>query len=111
MGLKFCSICKKSSSQLNHWELNSEEGSICKECLRDIQHFIDENYAPMPLDLIWNGLESECISDVETAIGYLDQLPKTKETLDRLDKIKVINYYLMSEISYFCDELEEELMR
>lgn len=111
MSLKFCSICKKSSSQLRHWELDSEEGNICKECLRDIQHFMYENYAPMPLDLIWNGLESECVSDVETAIGYLDGLPRTKETLDRLGKLEVKNFYLQEDIIDFCDELEEELLR
>ena len=42
---------------------------------------------------------------------YLDELPKTKETLDRLGKLEVKNYYLQEDIIDFCNELEEELTR
>ena len=109
MSLKFCSICKKISNQLNKWVLNSSKGCICDDCLKDIQHFIQENN--IPEWLIWQNLEHWDINCVQTGIDYLDELPRTKETLDRLCKLELKNKYLQEDIIDFCNELEEELMR
>ena len=109
MSLKFCSICKKTKHQLNRWVLNDFEGYICNDCLKDIQHFIQEN--DMPEWLIWQNLESANIDCVQIGIDYLDELPRTKETLDRLWKLEISNKYLQEDIISFCDELEMELGR
>lgn len=110
---KTCNVCKQQhdDKKLTMWTLNHMSGYICDKCLRDIRHFIDVEYANMPIDVIWDGLESSNYNDVEIAINYMDQLPRTMETLHRLEKIKIGNFYLMSDITYFCDELEEELSK
>ena len=107
MSLKFCSICKKTKHQLNRWTLNDSEGYICKNCLRDIQHFIQEN--DMPEWLIWQNLESSNIDCIQIGIDYLDELPRIKETLDRLNKLEIANSYLQADIDEFTDELELSL--
>lgn len=111
MSLRFCSICKKTfdNKKLNHWILNDQDGYICNDCLKDIQHFIQEN--DMPEWVIWQNLEHWDINAIRIGIDYLDELPRTKETLDRLGKLEVKNRYLQENIIYFCNELEEELMR
>ena len=109
MSLKFCSICKKTANQLNKWVLNNSEGYVCNDCLKDIQHFIQEN--DMPEWLIWQNLEHWDINAIRIGIDYLDELPRTRETLDRLGKLEIQNKYLQEDIIDFCNELEEELMR
>ena len=106
---KFCSICKKTKQQLNKWILNDSDGYICNDCLKDIQHFIQES--DMPEWLIWQNLEHWDINSIQIGMDYLDELPRTKETLDRLGKLEVKNRYLQEDIIDFCNELEEELMR
>lgn len=109
MSLKFCSICKKTSNKLNKWVLNDSEGYICNDCLKDIQHFIQEN--DMPEWLIWQNLEHWNVDCIQIGIDYLDELPKTKETLERLGKLQIQNKYLQEDIIDFCNELEDELSR
>ena len=112
--MKTCNICKKRVDETTSWRLGKQTGSICNKCLRDIKHFIDENYYTMPLELIWQGLESWNVSEVETSLNYLDQLPRTSDTLERIDKIRVCrlnNEYVVTELMEFADELEEELSR
>lgn len=111
MSLRFCSVCKKTfdKKKLNHWILNDQDGCICNDCLKDLQHFIQEN--AMPEWLIWQNLEHWDINSIRIGIDYLDELPRTKETLDRLGKLEVKNRYLQEDIIDFCNELEEELMR
>ena len=111
MSLKFCSVCKKTfdKKKLNHWMLNDQEGYICNDCLKDIQYFVQEN--AMPEWLIWQNLEHRDIDCVQIGIDYLDELPRTKETLDRLGKLEIKNCYLQEDIIDFCNGLEEELLR
>lgn len=104
MSLKFCSICKKTKLQLNRWVLNDSDGYICNDCLKDIQHFIQEN--DMPEWLIWQNLESSNVDCIQIGIDYLDGLPKTSETLNRLSKLKITNSYLQIDIDNFIEELE-----
>jgi hypothetical protein len=109
MSLKFCSVCKKivDKKKLNHWAINDQEGYICNECLKDIQHFIQEN--TMPEWLIWQNLEHWDINCIQIGIDYLDELPRTKETLDRLGKLKITNSYLQADVNEFIEELEISL--
>lgn len=109
MSLKFCSICKKSTGVLNHWVLNSEKGYICNDCLKDISHFIQEN--DMPEWLIWQNLENWNSDCVRIGIDYLDELPKTTETLNRLKNIKCCNSYLQKDIDEFIEELDAIILR
>ena len=105
----FCSICKNTKKQLNRWSLNDSDGYICTNCLKDIQHFIQEN--DMPEWMIWQNLEHWDINCIQMGIDYLDELPRTKETLHRLNKLDIKNYYLAGDVCDFCNELEEELSR
>ena len=111
MSLRFCSVCKKpfDNKKLNRWILNDQEGYICNDCLIDIQHFIQENN--MPEWLIWQNLEHWDINCIQIGIDYLDELPRTKETLERLGKLQIQNRYLQEDIIDFCNELEDELSR
>lgn len=111
MSLKFCSVCKKAADNLNKWSLNDEKGYICSDCLRYMYHFINEEFFPMPEWLIWQNLEHWDLNCVQMGIDYLDELPRTKETLDRLCKLEIKNRYMQEDIIFFCDTLEEELSR